>query len=155
MTQSWMTLSYLGVILLLIVVLGAAAVVFFLILVGKIDLSQVLTEPDSTKASLSRFQFLLFTFVIAGLFLLLSVESGAFVNVPDSVLALLGISAGSYTISKGIQLNGPGPRAAANAKAAADAAASASAAANAAAAHAAAAKAMADSTKPPGMGNMP
>jgi hypothetical protein len=39
----------------------------------------LLTEPGSTKASLSRFQFLLFTFVIAGLFLLLSIEAGTFV----------------------------------------------------------------------------
>src|ERR1051325_5160844 len=123
MTESWTWLSYIAAIALLIVVMGAAAVVLFLIAIGKIDLSQLLTEPDSTKASLSRFQFLLFTFVIAGLFLLLSIESGAFVNVPNSVLALLGISAGSYTVSKGIQMNGPGPKAAANARTAADAAA--------------------------------
>jgi len=147
MTESWTWLSYFAAIALLIVVMGAAAVVLFLIAIGKIDLSELLTEPDSTKASLSRFQFLLFTFVIAGLFLLLSIESGAFVNVPNSVLALLGISAGSYTVSKGIQLNGPGPKAAANARTAADAAAVATAAANAAAAHAAVAKASADAVR--------
>lgn len=147
MTVSWTWLSYFAAIALLIVVMGAAAVVLFLIAIGKIDLSELLTEPDSTKASLSRFQFLLFTFVIAGLFLLLSIESGAFVNVPNSVLALLGISAGSYTVSKGIQMNGPGPKAAANARVAADAAAVASAAANAAAAHAAVAKASADAVR--------
>jgi len=147
MTESWTWLSYFAAIALLIVVMGAATVVLFLIAIGKIDLSELLTEPDSTKASLSRFQFLLFTFVIAGLFLLLSIESGAFVNVPNSVLALLGISAGSYTVSKGIQLNGPGPKAAANARTAADAAAVATAAANAAAAHAAVAKASADAVR--------
>ena len=147
MTESWTWLSYIAAIALLIVVMGAAAVVLFLIAIGKIDLSQLLTEPDSTKASLSRFQFLLFTFVIAGLFLLLSIESGAFVNVPNSVLALLGISAGSYTVSKGIQMNGPGPKAAANARTAADAAAVATAAANSAAAHAAVAKASADAVR--------
>ena len=68
-----------------------------------IDLKGLLTEPSSDgqgKASLSRFQFLVFTFVIAGLFLLLSIESGAFVDIPNNVLALLGISGGSYLVSK-------------------------------------------------------
>jgi hypothetical protein len=54
----------------------------------------------ATKASLSRFQFLLFTFVIAGLFLLLSIEAGTFVDIPQNVLILLGISGGSYVVSK-------------------------------------------------------
>lgn len=54
----------------------------------------------ATKASLSRFQFLVFTFVIAGLFLLLSIEAGTFVDIPQNVLILLGISGGSYVVSK-------------------------------------------------------
>lgn len=55
-----------------------------------------------TKASLSRFQFLVFTFIVAGLFLLLSIEAGAFVEVPPTVLGLIGISGGSFIVSKGI-----------------------------------------------------
>ena len=55
---------------------------------------------DDTKASMSRFQFLIFTFVIAGLFLLLSIEAGTFVDIPPNVLALLGISGGTYVVSK-------------------------------------------------------
>lgn len=100
--SQWMQLSYFTAIVLMVVILGAAIVVLYLILVGKIDIKSVLQEPDSTKASLSRFQFLIFTFVIAGLFLMLSVEAGTFVNIPDGVLALMGISAGSYAVSKGI-----------------------------------------------------
>ena len=105
MTANWAALSYICAIALLLVIMGTALVVLYLMLMGRIDLKEVLTEPDSTKASLSRFQFLLFTFVIAGLFLLLSIESGTFVNIPDSVLGLLGISAGSYAVSKGITAN--------------------------------------------------
>lgn len=102
MTPNWATLAFLFAAALLFVIIGTAFVILYLIAQGRINIYDLLAEPDSNKASLSRFQFLLFTFVIAGLFLLLSVESGAFVIIPDSVLGLLGISAGSYAISKGI-----------------------------------------------------
>jgi hypothetical protein len=59
-------------------------------------------RSTGAKASLSRFQFLIFTFVVAGLFLLLSIEAGAFVEVPPTVLGLIGLSGGSFVISKGI-----------------------------------------------------
>ena len=39
---------------------------------------------------------------IAGLYLLLSIEAGTFVDVPTNVLGLLGISGGSYLVSKGV-----------------------------------------------------
>ncbi|MEA1647824.1 hypothetical protein UAJ10_02165 [Nitrospirillum sp. BR 11164] len=67
----------------------------------------VVTPPPSTpgKASLSRLQFLLFTFVIAGLYLTLSLEADKFVDIPPQVLGLLGISGGSYVLAKGIQAN--------------------------------------------------
>ena len=68
----------------------------------KIDLSTLLHEHGTGKTSLSRFQLLLFTFVIAGTFLVLSLEAGAFVEIPTSVLILLGISGGSFVISKAI-----------------------------------------------------
>jgi UDP-N-acetylmuramyl pentapeptide phosphotransferase/UDP-N-acetylglucosamine-1-phosphate transferase len=74
-------------------------------------------------ASMSRFQFLIFTFVIS-LSLFLIVVSNAqlrqtdenakraadqtlpgFPEIPGGVLALLGISASSYTVSKAIQSN--------------------------------------------------
>jgi hypothetical protein len=76
-----------------------------MIMTGQIDLSDILvesTENGSKKASLSRLQFLIFSFVIAGLYLVICVESGTFVDVPPGVLILLGISGGSYVVSKGI-----------------------------------------------------
>ena len=85
-----------------LVILGFASVVLYKILNGEIELDGIISEPGKTKASLSRFQFLIFTFVIAGLYLVLSLESGTFVDIPESVLVLLGISGGSYLVSKGI-----------------------------------------------------
>ncbi len=88
-----------------IIVLLFAIVILWKIYNNTIDLTGLLTEPGppgQSKASLSRFQFLVFTFVIAGLFLLLSIESGTFVDIPNNVLALLGISGGSYLVSKAI-----------------------------------------------------
>jgi hypothetical protein len=85
------------------ILLAFAALVLWKIFKGDIDLSGLLTDPGQDgKASLSRFQFLIFTFVIAGLFLLLSIEAGTFVDVPNNVLVLLGISGGSYLVSKGM-----------------------------------------------------
>lgn len=104
-----------------LILLLFAFVILWKIYTGAISLDGLLAEVpaagktvDSSKASLSRFQFLIFTFVVAGLFLLLSVESGTFVTIPDSVLGLLGISAGSYAISKGIG-NAKDPKAGNNA----------------------------------------
>lgn len=55
------------------------------------------------KASLSRFQLLVFTFVTAGLFLVLSIEAGQMVDIPNGVLGLLGISGGSYVTAKAVK----------------------------------------------------
>ena len=85
------------------ILLAFAAMVLWKIFKDEIKIDGLLTEPGlDGKASLSRFQFLIFTFVIAGLFLLLSIEAGTFVDVPNNVLVLLGISGGSYLVSKGM-----------------------------------------------------
>jgi hypothetical protein len=90
-----------------LIILLFAFVVLWKIWRGDISVKGLLAEVpaqgksvDSAKASLSRFQFLLFTFVIAGLYLLLSIEAGTFVDVPQNVLFLLGISGGTYVASK-------------------------------------------------------
>ena len=97
----WLQLPVIIGLLTMLVVLGLAVVVLWKVATGAIDLTYLISEPDK-KASLSRFQFLIFTFVVAGLFLLLSIESGTFVDIPPNVLLLLGISGGSYAVSKGI-----------------------------------------------------
>ncbi len=95
-----------GFVVLLIILLGFAAIVLLKILTGSISLEGIITEMEGDKASLSRFQFLIFTFLIAGLFLMLTIESGSFVQIPETVLGLLGISGGSYVISKAVGSQG-------------------------------------------------
>ena len=88
-----------------VILLLFAAMVLWKIYKGDISLEGLLSEsgPAGFKASLSRFQFLIFTFVIAGLYLLLSIEAGTFVDIPTNVLGLLGISGGSYLVSKAVK----------------------------------------------------
>ena len=97
---------------------AVAMLILFLIVIWKIymnqiDIRSIIREPDSTpgpdgqhKASLSRFQLLLFTIVVAGLYGILCIKAQNFVEIPDSVLGLLGISAGGFVVSKGIGKTG-------------------------------------------------
>jgi hypothetical protein len=86
---------------LALIFFGFFAVIVWMILKNVIRLDHLISEPDG-KASLSRFQLLLFTFVVAGLFLVLSLEAGQFVEIPTGVQVLLGISGGSFVISKAV-----------------------------------------------------
>jgi peptidoglycan/LPS O-acetylase OafA/YrhL len=73
---------------------------------GKIDISRILEEKgsDGGGASMSRFQLLIFTFVVAISLLLIVVNDHGFPKeIPAGVLTLLGISATTYAVSKGIQ----------------------------------------------------
>jgi hypothetical protein len=113
------TIVIIGFALICIIILLFAFLVLWKMFTGRIDIGTLLQEsPPSgqlpveakdgqpptpisvTKTSFSRFQFLVFTFVVAGLFLLLSIEAGTFVEIPNSVLGLLGISATSFGVSK-------------------------------------------------------
>jgi hypothetical protein len=109
-TIALITYFFLALILLLF-----AFAVLWAIWSGRISLDGLLTElpaaggkVEDAKASLSRFQFLIFTFVVAGLFLMLSIEGGDFAKIPDNVLALIGISGGTYVVSKGVTKSGNG-----------------------------------------------
>jgi hypothetical protein len=73
---------------------------------NQIDISSLISEPTG-DASLSRLQFLIFTFVIAMSLFLVVAAQGKFSDVPPTVTALLGISGGSYLVSKGIQFSNP------------------------------------------------
>ncbi len=72
-----------------------------------IDLKYLIAEPTG-QASVSRFQLLIFTFVIALSLLLIiagNYKKPAFPEIPANVLMLLGISASTYAVSKGIQFS--------------------------------------------------
>jgi hypothetical protein len=81
------------------------AVVLWKILNDTIDLKYLISD-ELGWASLSRFQFLIFTFVIAMslFFVILNHQPYPdYPKIPPEILALLGISGGSYVLSKGIQ----------------------------------------------------
>jgi hypothetical protein len=84
-----------------------ALVVIWKIIRGDINLDLLISEKTG-EASMSRFQLLIFTFVIGLSFFLIVVSNGKTLpDVPGGILGLLGISASSYTVSKAIQTNMP------------------------------------------------
>lgn len=93
-------------IVLAAVFFGFFLLLFFYLWRHPTALQSMLTDDDKgSQGSLSRFQLLLFTFVIAGLYLVLCIENGQFIDIPGNVLGLLGISGGSFVLSKGIGAN--------------------------------------------------
>ena len=93
LSLQWIVVAFVGLVgLIVIMKMGT----------NRINLNMLISEADG-KASLSRFQLLLFTFVIASIYLALCFQEGELLELPNGVLGLLGISGGSYVISKGIQ----------------------------------------------------
>lgn len=92
----WILTIFIGVLALLILVK---------IWKGDIDLNYLISD-ELGYASLARFQFLIFTFVVSiSLFYIIVNKTPPDYpeRIPGEILALLGISGGSYVISKGIQ----------------------------------------------------
>jgi hypothetical protein len=116
-TTIWTWISAGVAIALAALIISFAVVIIIKLFTDKIDLRWLLAEPagpiqpgahpdepgTQPKASISRFQFLIFTFVIAGVYLVLCLESGRFVEIPENVILLLGVSGTSYAASKGIK----------------------------------------------------
>ncbi|HVO80414.1 MAG TPA: hypothetical protein VMT28_06775 [Terriglobales bacterium] len=120
------TTPYLQFLELLIGYLLCGIVALFALLViwkianGTINLKYLLSDDDGW-ASTSRFQLVVFIFVVALSYFLVVVsnvklrQSGGTLtdlaglpDVPGGVLALLGISASSYLVSRGISASQPG-----------------------------------------------
>ena len=98
MVMEWMVVLFVGLVGLIVLYWTAS---------GKIDLKYLLSE-ENTHASMSRFQLLIFTFIISvSLFLIIISKSPPEfpASIPTEILTLLGISGGSYVIAKGIQSN--------------------------------------------------
>lgn len=103
----WMSVQTVGGYAVLVLVFLFGLLVLVAMATGKIDISTLLGE-DQGGASMSRFQLLVFTFVIAfSLFILVS-QGNKFPEIPSGVLTLLGISASTYGVSKGIQASSGG-----------------------------------------------
>lgn len=90
----WVICGFIGVL---------AGTIIWFIWDNKIDLSALVSETNG-DASLSRFQLLIFTFVVAiSLFYLVEKRTdGTFPDIPNGVLTLIGISASTYAVGKGI-----------------------------------------------------
>jgi hypothetical protein len=107
----WTIVSVAVAIAIALVIVTFALIVAWKLFRGQIDLTYLIAEPgdptrptdEEPKASISRFQFLIFTFVIAGVYLVLCLESGQFVDIPQNAILLLGVSGTSYAASKGIR----------------------------------------------------
>jgi len=80
---------------------GVAAKVLWLIWNDEIDLTHLVSEGNK-QASMSRLQLMVFTFVIAISLFYLVERNGYFPWVSDGILTLLGISASTYAVGKGI-----------------------------------------------------
>jgi len=92
-----------------VLIFGFGLIILVKMATGAIDLSKLLDEVGG-GASMSRFQLLVFTFVIAlSLFLMIVNNAKGFPDIPSGVLTLLGISATTYGVSKGIQLSSGSP----------------------------------------------
>jgi hypothetical protein len=89
----WILTIFLGVL---------ALIILWKIVIGQISLRYLISDEQGF-ASLSRFQFLLFTFVIALTLFYLIALKGQYPVIPNQILALLGISGGSFAIAKGVQ----------------------------------------------------
>jgi hypothetical protein len=89
----WILTIFLGVL---------AVVILWKIITNEISLRYLISDEQGF-ASLSRFQFLLFTFVIAMTLFYLIITDGKFPDIPNQILALLGISGGTFAVAKGIQ----------------------------------------------------
>jgi hypothetical protein len=84
-----------------------AATILWMIWTKQIDLCKLLCEANG-DASMSRLQLLIFTFVVAvSLFYLVEkgVNPAGFPDIPSGVLTILGISASTYAVSKGISFS--------------------------------------------------
>src|SRR5436305_10490017 len=92
------------VILILLFFFGF--MVLFAMARGSIDLSMLLSEAGG-GASMSRLQLLLFTIVISFSLFLIMLTSKKLPDIPTGILTLLGISASTYAVSKGIQASSP------------------------------------------------
>jgi len=78
---------------------GLEGLLLYMIAKNKIDLTYLIGDHDG-DASLSRFQFLIFTFVIGAGFLYLTIKNSMFPAVDEGVLMLLGISGATYALGK-------------------------------------------------------
>ncbi len=115
MTPATATSTYMERVVYLLLPIGIAFIVIMGLLClmllikmwrNEINLCSLLEEANG-QASMSRFQLLVFTLVVAvGVFLSI-LHTLTLPDIPNSVLVLLGISASTYAAGKGISFSRP------------------------------------------------
>jgi hypothetical protein len=91
----------------LLVMLGVFGLIILVQMMrGKIDVTGVIGEFGG-GASMSRFQLLIFTFVVALSLVMLVATTNRLPEIPTGLMTLLGISGSTYAVSKGIQATMP------------------------------------------------
>lgn len=105
--MSQTVMNFCGYVACAFLALLAGTIIWF-IWTDKIDLRHLVSETNH-EASMSRFQLLIFTFVVAiGMFELIEKKDPpSFPDIPNGVLTLLGISATTYAVGKGISYSQP------------------------------------------------
>lgn len=105
--MSQTVMNFCGYVACVFLALLAGTIIYY-IWIDKIDLRHLVSETNH-EASMSRFQLLIFTFVVAiGMFELIEKNTPpAFPDIPQGVLTLLGISATTYAVGKGISYSQP------------------------------------------------
>jgi hypothetical protein len=83
-----------------------AATLLTLVWRNKIDLSGLLAEVNG-QASVSRFQLVIFTMIIALALFVLTIQDGKFPYISPEILILLGISSSTYAVGKAISFSQP------------------------------------------------
>lgn len=87
--------------------LGAlAATLLVLVWKNELDLSGLLAEVNG-QASVSRFQLVIFTLIIALSLFVLTIQDGRFPAISHELLILLGISSSTYAVGKAIAFSQP------------------------------------------------
>src|SRR5258708_20027242 len=105
MLPAWMNTLLLWIGFGFLLIMGALCIMLLLKMwTNQIDLSTLLDEANG-DASISRFQLLIFSLVVAvGLFLFI-LKNMSLPEIPASILTLLGISASTYAAGKGISFS--------------------------------------------------
>ncbi len=87
------------IVLAAVLLASFEAIIIYRMARGDMDLRYLIADFEG-YASLSRFQFLVFTFVIATGFVYLTIRGDGFPEIDEGVLLLLGISGTTYAMGK-------------------------------------------------------
>jgi hypothetical protein len=95
-----------------LVLLILALTLAYRIITGSIDVTTLLSDGVSGQASTSRFQLMVFTFMVAFSYLIfllhsLATPGGTMPEIPWSLLALVGVSAATYAAGKKLDETAP------------------------------------------------